>query len=262
MWNHGGASVGPRANAVNVLSPASDYLVGAVEIVHRADPSIGRVCLLHGDSAFGRGVANGAAIAAARLGLRVERAVLPTDPPAGDLLLAAGSFDEERALAARALPGRWLAAGFVGAGVEDVLEFLGDERDGLLGPAQWLPSAVPAPDEGPDAAAFVAAYRERAGEAPPYPAAQAFAAGLVALRCLREAGTADDAALLAAARRLDCTTLFGRFRLDHLGRQVGHQMLTVQWQDGARVVVWPEELASAALRYPRRMASRRGRPSE
>jgi branched-chain amino acid transport system substrate-binding protein len=56
--------------------------------------------------------------------------------------------------------------------------------------------------------------------------------------------------LLATARRLDCTTLFGRFRLDRAGRQVGHRVLTVQWQDGARVVVWPPEQAGASLRYP------------
>jgi branched-chain amino acid transport system substrate-binding protein len=93
---------------------------------------------------------------------------------------------------------------------------------------------------------------------PPYPAAQAFAAGVIAGRCLRDArldascpAGHHDAALLAAARALDCTTLFGRFRLDPAtGRQVGHQMLTVQWQDGVRRVVWPPERAQAPLRHP------------
>ena len=154
---------------------------------------------------------------------------------------------EELAVARRLLPGRWRAAAFVGAGVEEVLAELGDRREGLLGPAQWIASAAPLPDEGPTAAEFVAAYRRRAGADPPYPAAQAFAAGLIAARCARDAGGAGDAALLAAAQALECTTMFGRFRLQD-GRQVGHDVLTVQWQDGARRVIWPPERAEAPFR--------------
>lgn len=46
-------------------------------------------------------------------------------------------------------------------------------------------------------------------------------------------------------------TGFGRFRLDPVsGLQVGHQVLTVQWQDGQRSVVWPPEAAQRPLRYP------------
>ena len=71
------------------------------------------------------------------------------------------------------------------------------------------------------------------------------------MRCLREAGTADDDALLAAACDIEVTTMFARFRLDpRTRRQVGHQVLTVQWQDGVRRVVWPPERAQAPLRYP------------
>jgi branched-chain amino acid transport system substrate-binding protein len=72
---------------------------------------------------------------------------------------------------------------------------------------------------------------------------------VIAARCLRDAGSADVAAVLAAARALDTTTLFGRFRLDPAtGAQVGHQVVTVQWQDGLRVAVWPPERATAAVR--------------
>ncbi len=167
------------------------------------------------------------------------------------MLLVAGRFAEEIAAARRLLPGRWRAAGFVAAGVEEVLAGLSGRREGLLGPAQWLAEAAPEPDAGPTAAEFTAAYRRRTGDDPPYPAAQALAAGVIATRCLEEAGSADDAALLAAARALDCTTMFGSFRLDpRTGEQAGHQVLTVQWQDGTRRVIWPPGRAQAALRLP------------
>ena len=146
----------------------------------------------------------------------------------------------------------WRALGFVAAGVDEVLRSMGEAREGLIGPAQWIAEAAPTPDEGPDAPWFAARYRAVAATEPPYPAAQALAAGLVAARCLREAGSADDEALLAAATRLRCRTLYGDFRIDPTtGLQVGHRVLTVQWQSGARRVIWPPPVAERALVHPR-----------
>jgi branched-chain amino acid transport system substrate-binding protein len=224
-----------------------------------ADPSLRSVTVVHGRSGFGRAVGEGALAEAGRLGLEAvavplasaEALAAANSDAAGGVLLVAGSFEEELAAARQVLPGPWRAAAFVGAGVAEVLAELGDLREGLLGPAQWLDPGpeAPAPDEGPPAAAFVRAYRARTGGPPPYPAVQAYAAGVIAARCLRDAGSADDAAVLAAARALDTTTLFGRFRLDPAtGAQVGHQVVTVQWQDGLRVAVWPPERATAAVR--------------
>jgi branched-chain amino acid transport system substrate-binding protein len=160
-----------------------------------------------------------------------------------------GRFEDEVALARSLLtPGRWRAAAFVGAGTDEVLAALpAASRDGLLGPAQWVPAAAPPdPADGPSADWFVAAYRRLAGADPPYPAAQAFAAGVLALRCRPHGG--DDLAALNAAAALDTTTLLGRFRLDPAtGLQVGHEVLTVQWQDGRRRVVWPVGVAEAGV---------------
>jgi branched-chain amino acid transport system substrate-binding protein len=98
-----------------------------------------------------------------------------------------------------------------------------------------MASAAPEPDEGPDAEWFPAARSgQAAGSEPSYPAAQAFAAGVFCARCLRDGGV-EDAAQLAAARRLGCTAFYGAFRPDPAsGLQPGHEVLVVQWQDGAR----------------------------
>jgi branched-chain amino acid transport system substrate-binding protein len=235
-----------------VLAPAETYFEGALQAVHAADPGgVRTVRIAHAETGFARAVSAGAEREAARLGLEATLTALPADPPPGDMLLVVGSFADEQAAAARLLGAGWRAAGFVGAGVDEVLAGLGARREGLLGPAQWLAAAAPEPDEGPRADEFAAAYRERTGAEPPYPAAQAFAAGVIAQRCARDAGERSDAALLAAARALDCTTMFARFRLDpDTGVQVGHRVLTVQWQDGERRVVWPPGRARGPLRHP------------
>ena len=49
---------------------------------------------------------------------------------------------------------------------------------------------------------------------------------------------------------MDHNTVFGRFRVDRDGVQIGHKMLLIQWQDGKRVIVWPEELAPGQARFP------------
>jgi branched-chain amino acid transport system substrate-binding protein len=60
-------------------------------------------------------------------------------------------------------------------------------------------------------------------------------------------GGLEDGALAEAARRLRCTTFFGRFELGENGRQVGHQVLVVQWQEGMKAVVWPPSQAETAV---------------
>jgi branched-chain amino acid transport system substrate-binding protein len=251
VWNHGGAWVPAAGNLVTVLAPADTYFHGAIRAVRTADAGVRTLCVLSSETGFSDAVAQGAVAEATRLGLRAVTGRLPGGAHPADMLLAAGRFADEVDAAHRLLPGSWRAAGFVGAGVEEVLAELGRGREGLLGPAQWLAEAAPRPDEGPPAAEFAAAYRRQTGSEPPYPAAQAFAAGVIATRCLREAGTADDDDLLAAACGVEVTTMFARFRLDpQTRRQVGHQVLTVQWQDGARRVVWPPERAQAPLRHP------------
>jgi len=248
VWNHGGAQVPARDNVVSVLAPADTYFAGVVDMIRQDFSDVRTIGVMRGPTGFARGVAAGAVARAQRHGLDVRQAVLPAPPPTADALLVAGRFDEELAAVRTADRARWRVFGLVAAGVQEVLAELGHAREGLVGPAQWLPEAAPEPDEGPSVRCFVAAYRAWSGSEPPYPAAQAFATGLVALRCLRASGTADDAALRAAARHLRCTTLFGSFRVDASGAQIGHQVLTVQWQGGQRVVVWPPDRANASPR--------------
>jgi branched-chain amino acid transport system substrate-binding protein len=266
VWNHGGASSTIRwpafAQAVNVLAPASTYFRGTLEAVRSVDLEARQLVILHGRTGFSADVARGAAEDAARLHFEAtaisfaagEAARSAAQVPDAEVLLVAGGFDDELAAARALLGGAWRAVGIVGAGVDEVLAPLGQAREGVLGPTQWVAAAAPESDEGPDVRWFLARYRSAVGSDPPYPAAQAFAAGVLAARCLRDGEAVEDAAQLAVARSLDCRTLYGDFRLDPTtGLQVGHEVLTVQWQGGARRIVWPPKYADRSLIYPRPM---------
>jgi ABC-type branched-subunit amino acid transport system substrate-binding protein len=251
VWNHGGATARlarpayPRV--VNVESPASRYLAEVLETLVADGLGEGsEVVILHVDTGFGREVAEGAAMAARRLGLRWRsvsfrpgraRDVL-AQVPTGDVLLSAGSFDDDVAIAQWDSERRWRAVGLVAAGVDELRHAIGDRVDGLYGPCQWFDDGTVDPADGPSSEWFSQRYRDANGAEPPYPAAAAFAAGVLWQRCAKLAGTVESLPVMAASQRLDTTTLFGRFRVDPLtGVQTGHQIRVVQWRDGQRVLV-------------------------
>ena len=259
LWNHGASAddIQRLPAVVSVASPASSYLAAALAAAAPKLHGGARVLLAVGRGAFGRAVAAGALDEAARLGMTVVGVVshreVPDEPDA-DVLLAAGSFADDVTLVRRFHhPPPVLVA--VAGGLGNFAEAAGQRAEGVIAPSQWEEGLRTHRDHGPPAAEVVRALRARllprlrAGAAlghVDYPAAQAYASVLVALRCVQDAGAAvDDERLLAAARRLRCTTFFGRFGLAPDGRQQDHEIVVVQWHDGTKRVVWPPHAAQA-----------------
>lgn len=275
LWNHGGAAdtlyEQGFAWIVGILGPASRYFTGILELVHRLDPAARRLALLGaGGSAFAAAVLAGAEAHARALGFAVvhrgdhrvmagreeeHKEVLASLRASGpDLILAAGAFDDDvrfaRLLVERDIPAG--AVGLVAAGVDAFSGRLGDGADGFLGPSQWEPVVAGRPDVGPASGEVAERLGGTAGTVD-YPAAQAYAAGLVIERCVEAAGTAHPRCLREVAGQLDFTTFYGRFRIDPAtGRQIGHEPVVVQWQRGGKRVVWPPQTVAAPAVYPRR----------
>jgi branched-chain amino acid transport system substrate-binding protein len=257
LWNHGGASDDIHmggGRAVGILTPVSRYFGGLLELVRSLDPDAARVALLHRrGSGFGRLAALGVrAVASDAMFVMdvVTFSSLASDLPSvmaslerqsPDLVISAGSFDDEVVLA-RALLGSGLrpkAVGLAAAAMQEFPQALGTSAEGFLGPSQWEPRLAYVPDFGPGPDEATEGIRAQ-GAWPDYPAAQAYAACLIAQRCLEEGGGADDESLWRAACALDCGTFFGRFHINPAtGLQVGHEIVLVQWRRGRKLVVWP-----------------------
>lgn len=259
LWNHGGSAddVERLPGVVSVASPASRYLAAVLEAL-AANVQPARVLLAVGRGRFGQSAAQGAREAARRLGVSVVGVVthdeVPEAPDA-EILLTAGSFEQDVTLLRR-LRVRPPVTGAVAGGIGAFASELGRRVEGILAPSQWEEGVHFAVDVGPRPAAAVRALRARvvprlsAGVGTghvDYPSAQAYAAVLVALRCMEDAGSLDDEALRVAAQRLRCTTFFGRFGLGEDGRQLDHDVLVVQWRAGVKRVVWPREVAETEL---------------
>ncbi len=265
--NHGGAGdeLYDRGYKmiVGVLSPASDYLRGFVRLLTQLKLWRKRVAIVAANSPFARAVASGFERAAderaaRRRGVRVRvkwnGAFDPASTPAQlfpalarnrvNALASAGSYEHDvavmRAVAASRL--NIPVLGCVAAGVRRFASDLGELAEGIVGPSQWEDSIEIAPALGPTPAEFARRMAAAgAGDSPDYPAAQIYAAGLLTAAALAAAGRRDDAMLRAAFSDLQTTTMFGDFSIDRVsGRQLGHQMLLVQWHRGRKVIIAPE----------------------
>ena len=263
VWNHGGSAdeVETLPRLVSVASPTSRYLAAVLTAVADDLPG-GRVLIGAGAGSFGRAAARGAIEAAAARGMEIVDVVSPgavPDQVDADVLLLAGSFDEDVTVLRR-LQGRPRAVAAVAGGLREFAEAVGARRcEGILAPSQWEEGMRLRPDVGPPSVDVLRTLRFRmapglapgtAGAHVEYPAAQAYAAVVIALRCVAETGGFDDEALLAAARTLHCTTFFGRFGLGADGCQADHAIVVVQWQNGAKCIVGPPGVAEQAVAFP------------
>ncbi len=276
--NHGGAGDELYERGykliVGVLTPASDYLCSFVRLLSELKLWRKRAAIVATKSAFARAVASGferaaEERAARRRGVRIRvkwnGAFDSASTPARlfpaltrnrvNALASAGSYEHDVAVMRAVAESRLNipVLGCVAAGVSRFASDLGELAEGIVGPSQWEDSFELQPALGPTPIEFARRMRTMgAADSPDYPAAQIYAAGLLTAAALAAAGSPDDATLRAAFSDLRTTTMFGDFSIDRVtGRQLGHQMLLVQWHRGRKVIIVPESHDdSGSLDFP------------
>jgi branched-chain amino acid transport system substrate-binding protein len=271
LWNQGGASdtIYQRGLkwVVGVLTPASRYLAEWLALIRGADPNADSLAIVRASTgAFPKAVTSTVESQAARLGFKISllrefepsindfSAVLDeVERVRPDLLLGVGRIQNDlllaRQLARRELGLKGVAV--VAAPIQQFRDHLGEAADGFVGPSQWEASGNYPRDYGPTSAEVMASLQDKGYRTVDYPMAQAYAAGLVAQRCVDEAGTLEDSALRETAGRLDFSTFYGRFKIDPVtGCQFGRSTVLVQWQQGRKVIVGPPDQRQAPIVYP------------
>jgi len=134
----------------------------------------------------------------------------------------------------------------VGAAQPDFVETLGADANYVLGPSMWEPEIE---TEGNQA--FFAAYQQMWDRDPDYHAATGYAGCQILEQALTNIGEVDLEALAGELSALTMTTILpGKYEVDENGKQIGHIPLTVQWQEGAKVIVAPDDVKTADLLLP------------
>lgn len=255
------------------LSPAERYLEGLIDIV--AKRGLKTIVVIYEDTLFPKAIAQGTAELAKKRGLQVVavegyprntkdfKGILAKFRAANpDVIVAAAYYDDAVAIT-RDLKeldvNPKIIAVTNGGGVPKFHETLGRAAEYVYSTSPWeadlttlrAGGLIPVARQYPGLNEFVAAYsKEFPGVDMAYAAAQGYGGCQILLEGVRRAGALDSEKIRGAIAKYESPTAFGAFKLDQDGLQVGHKMLLMQWQDGKKVIVWPEELTSAAPRLP------------
>lgn len=262
---------------VQTIGPATSYHQGTLDMIKKIDPGAKKVALAYEDSEFAKMVMEGAKKHADDLGYNVvfERtypkgvtdltpllsALKAAEP---DFILGGGHFEDgqlfNRQMSDLDIDVNALSL-IAAATLPAFYEALTSMAEGVMGPSHWeygvtyseesakeagLPWIGPSQDE------FVALFKKSAGKdvIPDYHAAEAGAQVLAYALAVEKANSLDSDKVRKALGDLHFMSFYGGWDVDDTGLQVGHTMVDVQWQDGKRVIVWPESAQTGKPCYP------------
>jgi branched-chain amino acid transport system substrate-binding protein len=249
----------PRKYMFMVISPAEVYLEGLVDIA--AKRGLKTISIINEDTLFPKASAKGTADLARKAGLQVvfqeaypkghtDFAALLTKVKASnaDVLAAATYFDDAVAIARQMKDLNVNPKMFgltVGGDIPKFHEDLKQTAEYIYGATQWEPTLP-----YPGAKEFSTAFQKAFNHEPSYHAAAGYAGCMIYAEGVRRAGTLGSEKVRETLLALKMRTMFGDYQVDQDGFQVAHKSVLLQWQDGKRVVVWPDELANGKARFP------------
>jgi branched-chain amino acid transport system substrate-binding protein len=243
-----------------VQSPAEVYLEGLIDVA--AKNGLKTVALINEDTLFPKASVQGTIEIAKKKGLQVvfseaypkgntDFSALLTKLRAAnpDVLGAATYFDDAVAITRQMKElnvNPKLYGVTVGGDLPKFYELLGKNAEFVYGATQWEPELP-----YPGSKEFLAAYtKEFPGADLSYHSAGGYAGCQVLVEAVRQAGSLDGDKVREAILKLDYNNVYGGFKVDADGFQISHKMVMFQWQDGKKVIVWPDELAAGKARFP------------
>ncbi len=243
-----------------VQSAAEVYLEGLLDMAARR--GLKTVAIVNEDTLFPKTTAQGTIELAKKKGLQVVfvegypkgntdfSAILTKVRAANpDVLGAATYFDDAVAITRQMKElnvNPKMYGVTVGGDLPTFYQLLGRNAEFIYGATQWeadLPY--------PGAKEFLEAYtKEFPGRDVSYHSAGGYAGCQVLVEAIRRAGSLDGQKIREALLKTDVTTVYGGFKVDQDGFQISHKMVTFQWQNGKKVIVWPDGLAAGKGRFP------------
>src|SRR6266567_3179688 len=242
-----------------VITPAENYLDGLIDMA--AKRGLKTVAIINEDTLFPKASAAGTAEAAKKRGMQVVlqeaypkgntdfSALLVKIKAANPDVIAAGTYFDDAVAITRQMKelnvNPKMFGLTVGGDLPEFYDLLKQNAEYVYGSTQWDES-LPYPGQKE----FLAAYTKKFKHEPSYHAAAGYAGCLIYAEAAKRAKSLDSDLVRAELLKLKIRTAFGDYAVEPDGFQVAHKMVMLQWQDGKRLVVWPEELASGKLRFP------------
>ena len=243
-----------------VITPAENYLDGLIDMA--AKRGLKTVAIINEDTLFPKASAAGTAEAAKKKGMQV---VLQEAYPKGNTdfsallvkikavnpdVIAAGTYFDDAVAITRQMKelnvNPKMFGLTVGGDLPEFYDLLKQNADYIYGSTQWDES-LPYPGQKEFLAAYKAKFK---GQEPSYHTAAGYAGCLIYAEAVKKAGTLDADKVRDQLLKMEIKTAFGEYKVEPDGFQIAHKMVMLQWQDGKRIVVWPDDLSNGKPRYP------------
>ena len=242
-----------------VITPAENYLDGLIDMA--AKRGLKTVAIINEDTLFPKASAAGTAEAAKKRGMQVVlqeaypkgntdfSALLVKIKAANPDVIAAGTYFDDAVAITRQMKelnvNPKMFGLTVGGDIPEFYDLLKQNAEYVYGSTQW-DEALPYPGQKE----FVGAFTKKFKHEPSYHAAAGYAGCLTYAEAVKRAGTLDADKVRDQLLKMEIRTAFGDYKVDPDGFQIAHKMVMIQWQDGKRIVVWPDDLANGKLRFP------------
>jgi branched-chain amino acid transport system substrate-binding protein len=242
-----------------VITPAENYLDGLIDMA--AKRGLKTVAIINEDTLFPKASASGAAEAAKKRGMQVVlqeaypkgntdfSALLVKIKAANPDVIAAGTYFDDAVAITRQMKelnvNPKMFGLTVGGDLPEFYDLLKQNAEYVYGSTQWDES-LPYPGQKE----FLAAYKSKFKGDPAYHTAAGYAGCLIYAEAVKRAGTLDADKVRDQLLKMEIKTAFGEYKVEPDGFQIAHKMVMLQWQDGKRIVVWPDDLANGKMRYP------------
>src|SRR5262245_44858156 len=253
IWEKG------RKNIFMVVSPAETFLDGLIDLAARS--GLKSVAFINEDTLFPKASVKGAVEQARKKGLEVvfqeaypkgntDFSAILTKVKASraDVLGAATYFDDVVAITRQMKEldvNVKMFGSTVGGDLPEFYKVLGKTAEFVYGASLWEPGLP-----YPGTREFAAGFEKEFSRPPSYDSAAAYARCQLVVEAAGRAGVLVGERLRAELLKLRTRTVFGDYAVDERGFQTGHRGVTIQWQDGKQVVVWPDDVAAAKPRFP------------
>jgi len=246
-------------NIFQIDTPAAKYMDLPMKLAQ--EKGLTRIALVYADVDFPQEVAEGVRADAAEYGMQIvfDQKYPPEKTEFGDLaagmkrakpdVVIGGTYFEDSVALVRAARSVGLAPKMmvmtVGPALAEFGDALGQDANGVMGAVAWMRSG-----KMPMAYDFSFRYKEKYGRNAGVHTAYGYGGGEVLEAGVRLAGSLDKDAIRNQLREMIFLSLFGRYRVDETGKQLGKTAFLMQWQNGYRLLVRPERIADAPVLFP------------
>jgi branched-chain amino acid transport system substrate-binding protein len=243
------------------VARGEDYLDGAIDIAAKRGAK--RIALVNADALYTKTFAKVAAEKIKARGLTLVyhgeypqkatdlSAVVTQLKSASPEVVLCGTYFQDAVLLVRQMKELGvepkMVAATVGPSLPEFHKSLGPLSENIYGASQWEPVSTL---RYPDIQRFIDDYKKEFGQEPTYQAAESYGAMQVLEAAVKKVGSLDREKLRDAMASLKVDTVFGPYQVDDKGVQTAKTALLIQWQQGQRKVVWPDEVAPNQPVYP------------